>query len=117
MVRSAVDQLIEELSVMAEGGHISTVSNDYKKVEIDNVIHLAIRFNKIFPQFKEYARKTNYEGDLLDKSSYVKLFDDCEYVYDKNRSVKFSESKVCRSLVLDIEKAKAAGINLEGFIV
>lgn len=115
MVRSAVDQLMEELSVMAERRDI-TSSSDYKFLELDMVKCLAIRFNKIFPQFKEYARKTNYEGDLIDKSSYVKLFDDCEYVHDKNRSVKFSDSKTYRCLVIDLEKAVAAGINLEGFV-
>jgi hypothetical protein len=115
MVRSAVDQLIEELSVMAEGGHLSTVTNDYKKVVIGNVPYLAIQFNKIFPQFKEYARRTNYEGDLLDKISYGKLFDDCEYVLENNKNVKYSNNKGARSLVLDIEKAKAIGINLDGF--
>jgi len=115
MVRSAVDQLIEEISVMAEGGIISNY-DDFKMVEIGKVKFLAIRFNKIFPQFKEYARKTNYEGDLLDKSSYVKLFDDCGYVYDKNKGVKFLNGETHRCLVLDIEKAVNAQINIDGLL-
>ena len=52
-VKSAVDQLIEELGIMAINGEISN-DNDYRI--IDNK-YLAIAFNKIFPKFKEYARK------------------------------------------------------------
>jgi hypothetical protein len=54
-VRSAVEQQIEKFSVMAKRGTISSL-DDFKNVEISNVKYPAIRFNKIFPQFKEYAR-------------------------------------------------------------
>jgi len=35
-------------------------------------------FNRVFPEFKEYASRTKYEGDLLDKESYLKLFKECD---------------------------------------
>ena len=116
MVRSAVDQLIEEISIMAERGEISSTYDDFKLVEVGTIKGLAIRFNKIFPKFKEFAKRTNYEGDLLDKSSYIKLFDDCEYVINKNWPVKFVNGKTHRCLVLDIEKAVNAGINIDCLI-
>jgi len=114
-VKSAVDQLIEELAIMAENGEINNIY-DYKKVKTSNSINaLAIRFNKIFPDFIVYAKKTNYEGDLLDKSSYLKMFDDCEYVLNKNLAVKI-QGKAHRCLVLDIEKVKQKGINIDGLL-
>jgi hypothetical protein len=114
-VKSAVDQLIEELAIMAEKGEINSFY-DYKVVKMDNSIKaLAIRFNKIFPDFVVYAKKTNYEGDLLDKSSYMKMFDDCEYVINKNWAVKM-HGKTHRCLVLDIEKVKQIGINIDGLL-
>ncbi|MDR3611039.1 MAG: BT4734/BF3469 family protein [Ignavibacteriaceae bacterium] len=114
MVRSAVDQLIEELSIMAEKSEITPLE-DYKFADVDNNKNvLAIRFNKIFPDFKVYAKKTNYEGDLLDKSSYLKLFDECDYIINKNWNVKFG-LVTNRCICIDIEKAKNAGLNLDGF--
>ncbi|MBK9097485.1 MAG: hypothetical protein IPM14_05025 [bacterium] len=114
-VKSAVDQLIEELAIMAEKEEIKS-PDDYKKVKTNNSINaLAIRFNKVFPDFVVYAKKTNYEGDLLDKSSYIKMFDDCNYVIQKNMAVKMGD-KTQRCLVIDIDKAKTTGLNIYGLL-
>ncbi len=130
MVRSAVDQLIEELGFMAQknekeraylaGGYsteivktpwftTATVEKDGKKIKC-----LAIRFSKVFPEFKIYAKQTNYEGDLLDKESYMKMFDECDYLVEKSHVVNYSGMSY-KSLCISIDKAKAAGIDLEGF--
>lgn len=138
-VQSAVDQLINELSVIALKEKPTATSiacsptrdlngydciirkeYDYKlstindKTSGSSVEVLAINFTKIFPDFKKYAKQTGYEGDLLDKESYSRLFDECAYVYKKDHPVKFNE-KSTRSLCIDISKALSAGINLEGF--
>lgn len=114
MVRSAVDQLIEELSIMAEKNEISQME-DYKITNIKaGITVLAIKFKKVFRDFKVFAKKTQYEGDLLDETSYSKLFDDCDYVYSKDWSVKIG-GKSQRCLCIDVEKAIQAGINLDGF--
>ena len=114
MVRSAVDQLIEELSIMAEKGEI--YGDNYKIVEARSGKRLiAIKFRKVFRDFKIYAKKTNYEGDLLDETSYNKLFDDCEYIEDKNYRAKFSDGTVYVCLAIDIEKAESVGIRIDGF--
>jgi hypothetical protein len=147
-VQSAVDQLINELSVMAlkEKPLIeSTVSDpatggvktfqrdpngydvkvksgvDYKlvySVQDKKGNHypkaLAINFKKIFPDFKEYAKRTGYDGDLLDYESYSRLFDETSYVVAKDHMVNFNNKSV-RSLCIDIAKAQSEGINLEGF--
>jgi hypothetical protein len=119
-VLSAVDQLINELSVFAQKDGNLFLGEPWQKAariqdknKRDKYV-LAIRFNQIFPKFKEYAYRTHYEGDLLDKESYLKLFDECDYIYDKQHPVKFG-NKLYRALCIDIEKAKAAGIDLEGF--
>ena len=115
MVRSAVDQLIEELSIMAENRVINS-NEDFRIVEMGSSINtLAIKFNKIFNEFKVYANRTKYEGDLLDKTSYLNLFKECDYILDKSKNVKFGEV-THKCLCIDIEKAKRAGINLEGFL-
>jgi hypothetical protein len=126
-VKSAVDQLIEELGFMAQKNEKEIVSTSgyeptvkivpwYKvfTLEETKLKCLAIRFNKIFPEFKKYAKDTKYEGDLLDKESYMRMFDECEYIVGKSHGVKI-DGKVQRCLCIDIDKAKAAGLDLEGF--
>jgi hypothetical protein len=119
-VKSAVDQLIEELSIMAQGGRDIYQNITFKTAMIENkdgenVNVIAIKFNEVFPAFKEYARATTYEGDRLDKKSYMNLFSECSYIVYKDHPVKF-KTKAYRCLCIDIEKARAAGLNLEGFI-
>ncbi len=129
-VQSAVDQLMNELSVMAMKEKEFPVPNgfdckvrkdlDYKEMLVKNketnasIKVLAINFTKIFPDFKQYAKQTSYEGDLLDKESYLRLFDESNYVYSKEHPVKFN-GKTVRSLCVDIKKAQEAGIDFEGF--
>ncbi len=112
-VKSAVDQLIEEFGVMAMNQKI-TLDVDYTFANVKKKEILAIQFKKIFPQFKEYAQRTNYEGELLDKDSYLLLFSDCKYIVGNNINVKFGK-KAKRCLVLDISATKKAGIDLDVF--
>ena len=112
-IKSAADQLIEELGVMAMNNKID-LDIDYTYANVDNKKRLAINFNKIFPTFKEYAQRTQYEGDKLDKDSYKALFKQCDYVTGVSIVVKFGE-KATRCLVIDIEKAERTGISLDGF--
>lgn len=149
-VKSAVDQLIEELAVMALKGDLisdkSFISGRKETIKVGNVRFdqmkldesnkyndpdfrvltindqnhepvnvVAIKFNSVYPKFKEYARKTGYEGDLLDKESYKRLFDESPYVVSKNQSVRFGRESV-RSLCIDYEKAREKGLNLEGLV-
>jgi hypothetical protein len=76
-VKSAVDQLIEELGVMVSNDELSE-NSDYKFFIENKTEFLAIAFNKILPRFKEYARRTNYEGEILDKESFLSLFKECD---------------------------------------
>jgi hypothetical protein len=112
-VKSAVDQLIEEFGIMAMNQKIIH-DVDYTFAKVEKKKCLAIQFNKIFPLFKEYAQRTNYEGELLDKESYTSHFSDCKYIVKHNTPVKFGE-KAKRCLVLDIEETKKAGIDLDVF--
>jgi hypothetical protein len=116
LVRSAVDQLIEELGFMWMKNEKQITYNVpwWKKATVKDKDVIAIQFNKVFPEFKEYAKRTNYEGDLLDKESYMKMFKECDYIEEKSHAVNF-DGMTYKCLCINIEKAKAAGIDLEGF--
>lgn len=128
-VRSAVDQLIESLSTWAMQEKPSSSmtgrdmngfnckfreNSDWKLIQTDAGRAIAINFKKIYPEYREYVRRTAFDGEVLDAKSYMKLFDDTEYVYKKDHPVRY-ELKSIRSLVIVIDKALAAGIDLEGF--
>jgi len=126
MVRSSVDQLIEELGFMWQKNEKQIVNNYpgfeptvkqlpwWRTAKVEGKEVIAIRFNKVFPEFKEYAYRSHFEGDLLDKDSYMKLFRECDYIVMQNHPVDF-DGKKQRSLCIDTKKALAAGIDLEGF--
>jgi hypothetical protein len=125
-VRSSVDQFIEELGIMWQKNEKQITSTNpayepsvkqvpwWTRADVNRRSAIAIRFNRVFPEFKEYASRTKYEGDLLDKESYLKLFKECDYVLSVSHPVDF-DGKKQRCLCIDIEKARAAGIDLEGF--
>ncbi len=125
-VRSSVDQLIEELGIMWQKNEKQITSTNpgyepavkqvpwWTRADVNKRSAIAIRFNKVFPEFKEYASRTKYEGDLLDKESYLKLFKECEYVLSVSHPVDFDGKKM-RCLCIDVKKALTAGIDLEGF--
>jgi hypothetical protein len=125
-VRSAVDQLIEELAIMADRTKKGTYAlssyneptpwHDRVRTNIDGkpVDVLAIWFNGIFPEFKAYAQRTKYEGDLLDKEGYRRQFSETDYVLSTSHTVNLG-GKAVRAVCIGLESAKAAGIDLEGF--
>jgi hypothetical protein len=111
-VKSAVDQLIEELEVMAMNGDIE----DHVDYVIDKQVngYLAIAFNYLYPKFKSYASRTGWDGELLDMGSYTSLFRECDYIVDKSKVVNMTpKSKRC--ILVDMKKAEQRGLSFEGF--
>jgi hypothetical protein len=94
-VKSAVDQLIEELGVMAQRQMILE-NQDYRVTHVDlkndlSLKVLAIKFNQIYPTFKQFAKQTGYEGDQIDKKSYMQQFEQCSYMFSKSHIVKIND--------------------------
>jgi hypothetical protein len=126
-VNSAVDQMIEELGAMAQKNEKEQNPDSsykpaltdvpwYKRASVKGTDALAINFTRIFPEFKEHCRRTKYEGDLLDRESYLKMFDECTYIVEKNHPVNYgNNSPSKRSVCINIKKAQDAEINLDGF--
>jgi hypothetical protein len=118
VVKSSLDQLLEGIAIMASGGNGIAENYDYKVVadRKSGVKGLAINFKSIFPEFKEWARRTQYDIEFLDPKSYKKLFKETDYVISMDKIVKYFNESVARSLFIDIDKALKAGLDLEGFI-
>lgn len=116
-VRSALDQFIEELAVMVAINGVN-LDNYWTRATVGNREVIAIRFNEIFPLFREHSKRRGYEGDQLDKESYKRLFKESDYVLkvgDKSMpSVRFG-TDTHRALCIEIDAARKAGLNLDGF--
>ncbi|NTW91380.1 MAG: hypothetical protein HGA35_05570 [Erysipelotrichaceae bacterium] len=116
-VRSALDQFIEELAVMVAINGVN-LDNYWTRATVGNREVIAIRFNEIFPLFREHSKRRGYEGDQLDKESYKRLFKESDYVLkvgDKSMpSVRFG-ADTHRALCIEIDAARKAGLNLDGF--
>jgi hypothetical protein len=116
-VRSALDQFIDELAVMvAITGQ--TLIEYWTRAKVGKRDVIAIRFNEIYPLFREHVKRRSYEGDLLDKESYKRLFKETDYILKVGEqqlpSVRFGIS-THRALCIDVELAKKAGLTLDGF--
>lgn len=118
-VRSAVDQFLEELAVMASIEWVKH-SDYWARVKLNKREVLAVRFNEIYPLFREHIKRRSFEGDLLDKESYKRLFRETEYVLMDDKKtfpvVRFRD-KAYRALCIDVNSALKAGVNLDGFNV
>lgn len=114
-VRSAVDQLLEELSTMVSLDDMKC-SDYYTTVKQGGKTVLAIRFNEIYSLFREHIKRRSFDGDLLDKESYKRLFKDTDYILHTSTPVRLG-GKTHRALCVDISGALKAGVNLDGFDV
>ncbi len=118
VIKSGVDQMLEFLSSLAANNFLQS-EQDYKFVQANSdsktsPVLLAINFNKIYPNFKIYAQRVKYEGDLLNKEAYLKMFEETPYIVDKARVIKFSGT-ARRAVILDVQKIEEAGILIDGF--
>jgi len=118
VIKSGVDQMLEFLSSLAANNFLQS-EQDYKSVQATSdsktsPFLLAINFNKIYPNFKIYAQRVKYEGDLLNKEAYLKMFEETPYIVDKARVIKFSGT-ARRAVILDVQKIEEAGILIDGF--
>jgi hypothetical protein len=126
LVKSSVDQLIEELGVLAQKqerdreflqGSADSVlwfkTGEYKQSS-KTISSLSIRFTKIYPDYSEHMKRSGYKGDLVDKDSYQKLMKECPYILSVSHPVKYGPTHQ-RAVIIDIDAAQKQGINLTGF--
>ena len=123
-VESAMDQLMGELSAMSIRERRDTsglATGNTREPWFEVIDHqgraaLAIRFSLALPMLKEFAKRTSSDIDILDASGYKRMMkpQEVKYFISANQPVRFA-GRVYRCLVLDMEKMKSAGIDIEGF--
>ncbi|ACY13263.1 CHC2 zinc finger domain-containing protein [Haliangium ochraceum] len=106
-VKSGFDRFIEELSIMAIAGTL-----EHGRHYVYQNDSLALHFGSCHAAYCEHARRTGYEGEVVDRQAMRRLIKEHQhrdsYVRDVNVRVCFNgRSDRRRAVLIDIEKAKA----------
>jgi len=77
---------------------------------------LAIRFSLALPKVKEFAKKTSSDIDILDELGYRRMMkpQETKYLISASSPARVG-GKTYHCVILDPVKARASGIDLEGF--
>ena len=118
VTKLALDYMIEHLATMAETGKLqSGIHYKFQKGEV------AIRLAPCLAEFRRYHRDTQLGGELLDGNAYRKqVRENLEregYITAGSELVRFTHdggSQAKRAVIVNIEQAEEAGLDLSGFI-
>ena len=121
--KSLVDRLLEFMSAAAANNIIKEdMGRDYtvqswkghKEV-------LAIRLFKVYPLITEWQRRTGVEVEIINKDAFEAQVRQEPYFLASNKAMRHvglgQEGRQYRSLVLDLEKMRELGIDMEGFTI
>jgi len=95
--KTIVDNTLEAFSVMIDKGIIKQ-GKDFK-IDLNGNLNLYIP--GIYPEFKKWARDYQYDGEVIDKNSFLRQVKEAKY-FIKEGSVRFDKSKW--TLILDISQ-------------
>ena len=123
-VKLAVDIMLEQLAIMAEKGLIKKyVEFNYTKLRDadEDKTFLALRLKLASQALKANSRFIGFDGEILGDASYLKQLKTRGYVKTWNHPVRFKcqnsaeDDLVHKCILIDLEEAKKAGLELEGF--
>ncbi len=116
---SDVDKIIEALSTMA-----ALRNENIKRGRDWDLMHddsaLALRLKTMYPVFKKWAREHDFEGEIMDLNSFRKQLKNEKYYVGRQpvrmyESAEGTNSKLHKSVILEIQELQKAGIDLSGF--
>ncbi|MFH1515620.1 MAG: hypothetical protein ABIG42_09195, partial [bacterium] len=123
-VKLAADILLEQLAIMAEKNLIKKyVEFNYAQLRDadEKKVFLALRLKLASQALKANSRILGFDGEVLNDAAYLKQLKTRDYVKESNHPVRFKSQNsakgdvVHKCIVIDLEKAKNAGLELEGF--
>lgn len=96
--KSIVDSIIEVFSLMVEDKTLE----EEKHFKVDSDLQLALYVSGIYPLFRRWVYDHKWEGEILDKTSFLKQLKEAKY-FLKNASIRFS-TKIRWGPYLDLLK-------------
>jgi hypothetical protein len=112
--QTAVDQLLEHLSTLAEMGRLRRGQHYQLTAEGG----LALRLDLCLVEFRRYARETKLDTEVLPRAAYLQqLRENVQakgYVKDTSQRTYFGRQRQ-RAVLIDRARAEEAGLDLGGF--
>ncbi len=107
--KTIVDITLEAFLVMVGQG----ILEEGKHYVVDSNLHLKLHIPGIYPLFKKWARDHQWDGEVLDRGSFLRQLKEAKYLKEHNVTVRFTggTKRVC---VLDLSQMKY--LEMEGFI-
>lgn len=119
--KSEVDKTLDALLLMSD--YQGESAREYRFSEyLCEDVHYSVKGDELriwvagaMPVFNVWAQKYKFEGDKLDRMSFLRQIKLESYYVDNNRAVKLGNGKVKKCLILDIAKMKRKRVfsNLE----
>ncbi|MEA1965184.1 MAG: CHC2 zinc finger domain-containing protein [Candidatus Aerophobetes bacterium] len=97
--KTIIDTIIEAFSVMVEQNNILEEGKHYK---VDSNMNLNLHISSIYPLFKKWAKDYQWDGEVLDKNSFLRQIKEAKY-FIKNTNIRF-EDKLKWGVCLDLSK-------------
>jgi hypothetical protein len=118
VTKLALDYMIEHLATMAETGKLqSGIHYKFQQGEV------AMRLLPCLAEFRRFHKETQLQSELLDNAAYRKqIRENLEregYITASSELVRFTDdggSQAKRAVIINIEQAEEAGLDLSGFI-
>ena len=102
--KTIVDTIIEAFSVMVDQG----ILEEDKHYRIDANMNLNLHISSIYPLFKKWARDHQWDGEVLDKNSFLRQLKEAKY-FVNNASIRFGD-KIKWGICLDLSQMGYLGI-------
>jgi hypothetical protein len=114
LTRTAVDDLLEHLSTLAEMGRLNREQH-YAWTPDDA---LALRLDLCLAEFRKYVRETVLDGEVLNRVAYLRQLRENEraqgYVKGTSELAYFGKDRK-RAVLIDRRHAEQTGLDLGGF--
>jgi hypothetical protein len=114
MARTAVDDLLEHFSTLAEMGRLNREQH-YAWTPDDA---LALRLNLCLAEFRKYVRETMLDGEVLNRAAYLRQLRENEqakgYVKGTSELAYFGAERK-RAVLVNLTRASDSGLDLGGF--
>lgn len=106
--KTIVDAALEAFSVMVGQGLLE----ERKHYVIESDLHIKLHIPGIYPLFKKWARDHQWDGEVLDRSSFLRQLKEAKYLKEHDVVVRFTDGtkRVC---ILDLSQMKH--LEIEGF--
>ena len=114
--QSDIDLIIEAFGTMISMRYLGPEHGRDYKIHPDG--RLLLRLQTIYPYFKKWAKEYDFDGEVLDETSFKKRLKNEPYFRSNRETMRIisgDDPSIVKVWAIDYNKAEDAGLNLSGF--